>query len=175
MQLLSIIIIGVVLGVASCDIDCFNKETIKCRPDFGKDARTSILEYCRTHVPFVKCIRDSCAKCKVGFLPEAERWWAAIKDACTDGTALNKNLDSNIACITSAIADADCTTDSDQDLKDMPDDQAMCKEFDSLRDCLYQRIESACSRNVADDFLTIYGAMVDYQLKICDEVILKQK
>ncbi|CAL1266103.1 unnamed protein product [Larinioides sclopetarius] len=174
MYLLNIFIIGVIVGLASCDIDCFDKESSPCRPEFKNDEKSSLDDYCRSQLPFIYCLNNAANKCG-SFQEEIETWFDAAKDACTRGTKLNKELEANVECITGAIKDAECLIGSEEDLKDQPEDKQLCQQFETVTDCLYQKVEYACGRNVADSFLAIYEPMVQYQLKICKEIILKRE
>ncbi|KAF8764552.1 hypothetical protein HNY73_022615 [Argiope bruennichi] len=83
-------------------------------------------------------------------------------------------LEAGAECMRGATREAECLVGSEEDLKDEPEDKQLCQQFESVTDCLYQKVERACGRNVADSFLAVYDPMIKYQLKICKEIILKR-
>ncbi|XP_055937085.1 uncharacterized protein LOC129966609 [Argiope bruennichi] len=170
---LNIFIIGVIAGLVSCDIDCFDKESSPCRPRLPTDETSTLDDFCRSQLPFINCLNNAANKCK-SFQEEIESWFDAVKDACTDGTKLNKELEAGAECMRGATREAECLVGSEEDLKDEPEDKQLCQQFESVTDCLYQKVERACGRNVADSFLAVYDPMIKYQLKICKEIILKR-
>ncbi|GBM35478.1 hypothetical protein AVEN_257183-1 [Araneus ventricosus] len=165
MYILNIFIIGVTVGLASCDIDCFNKESNACGNEGSTDASSLLGNYCSTFPPYVSCLKRVADKCKI-FQKEMKIWLDIATDACTDGTKLNKDLEANMKCISEAAEDAHCDF-KEEDFKDVPADKLFCRIFAEMRHCLYRKIRSTCGRVAEESFYAIYEPMNRYMLRIC--------
>ncbi|GFS29252.1 hypothetical protein TNIN_43241, partial [Trichonephila inaurata madagascariensis] len=49
MQWLSAVLLGVVIGIVSCDLTCFDTEADRCQKEFSKEVTPSMDDYCREH------------------------------------------------------------------------------------------------------------------------------
>ncbi|GFR15343.1 uncharacterized protein TNCT_136111 [Trichonephila clavata] len=90
MQWLSAVLLGVAVGIVSCDMACFDAESNKCIKELAKEITTSMEDYCRDQIPFIKCINDGAAKCETKFVKDAKEWYETNVDACKEGSKLNK-------------------------------------------------------------------------------------
>ncbi|GFU64749.1 uncharacterized protein TNCV_4476161 [Trichonephila clavipes] len=168
MQWLSAVLIGVVVGIVSCDITCYNEEANICIKEFSKEVTSSMDDYCRDQIPLIKCISEAAAKCKTKFVKDAEELYRIHTDACTEGTELNKVVREHVDCITKATDEADCSSgEGGINLQDKTRDEEECKNLIKGEMCLYKKIRSECNRNAAVTYLRIYHPMVRLQLKIC--------
>ncbi|PRD28577.1 UNVERIFIED_CONTAM: hypothetical protein NCL1_31943 [Trichonephila clavipes] len=77
------------------------------------------------------------------------------------------DIKENEECITKATSESNCFSEVGFDLKEMSRDEAGCKELKKVEDCLFRKVKSECSRNVAIIFIRMYHPMVRLQLKIC--------
>ncbi|GFS29268.1 uncharacterized protein TNIN_43311 [Trichonephila inaurata madagascariensis] len=127
MQWLSAVLLGVVVGIVSCDMACFDTESNKCIKELAKEITTSMEDYCRDQIPFIKCINDGATKCETKFVKDAKEWYETNVDACKEGTKLNKEIKENEECITKATSESNCFSEVGFDLKEMSRDEAGCK------------------------------------------------
>ncbi|GFT86570.1 uncharacterized protein NPIL_283771 [Nephila pilipes] len=102
MQWLSVILLGVIAGIVSCDLNCFDSESNRCFEEYGKQITSSFDDYCRDQPPYIKCVRDATSKCDTSFVKEAREWYDVTEEACEDGSRLNKDIKENVDCINKA-------------------------------------------------------------------------
>ncbi|XP_055937095.1 uncharacterized protein LOC129966618 [Argiope bruennichi] len=170
MYLLNIVLIGVVVGLASCDIDCFTKESSSCGTNDINDVSSLLGNYCNTMPPYIECLYKAANKCNI-FQKLIKNWLDNAKDACTNGTKLNKDLETNFECISEAAKNADCFNDishhPDQGDEQQKENHLVCQVFEEMTICLYGQIEQDCGRTAKDSFYAIYEPMNQYFLKLC--------
>ncbi|GFS29259.1 uncharacterized protein TNIN_43271 [Trichonephila inaurata madagascariensis] len=168
MQWLSALLIGVVVGIVSCDITCYDKEEYTCLKEFNKEFPSSLENYCRDEIPLLKCISEAASKCKTNFVREAEDLYRIHTDACTEGTELNKAAKEHVDCITNATDGAKCSLgEGGFDLKDKTLGEGKCMDIRITEVCLFETVKSECGRNAGDTFLIVYHPLAQLIMKIC--------
>ncbi|GFT86567.1 uncharacterized protein NPIL_283761 [Nephila pilipes] len=169
MKCLSVVLLGVIAGIVSCDMTCFNSESKRCEEEYGKYLTQSFDDYCRDQLPFMKCIKNTASKCETRFVKEAEEWYAVNVAACEEGSNLNKNIREYVDCVNNATSAANCPSNVRFELKDVSRDESECKGLRKMEECLYRKVKATCGKHAALVFAQMYHPMVRYQLKICDE------
>ncbi|GFQ75927.1 uncharacterized protein TNCT_362891 [Trichonephila clavata] len=169
MQWLSALLLGVVVGIVSCDMACYDTESNICLKEFSKEVTSSMDDYCRDQIPLIKCISEAASKCKTKFVREAEELYNIHTDACKEGTNLNKAVREHVDCITEATNGADCSSgEGGFELKDKTADEEKCKDLRKNELCMFRKVKSECSRNAGVTFLRMYHPMVRLLTKICE-------
>ncbi|GFV57490.1 uncharacterized protein TNCV_4561261 [Trichonephila clavipes] len=168
MQWLSAVLIGVVVGIVSCDMTCYDGEAYLCTEKYSKVVTPSMDDYCRDQIPLLKCISEAASKCKTEFVREAEELYRIHTDGCTEGTDLNKAFREHVECITKATNGSGCPVDEGvYDLKDKTRNEDKCKSLRKSEICLYKKVKSECSRNAAVTYLRLYHPLVRLLTSIC--------
>jgi len=172
----------VLVGLASCGLECFKTEVTDCQRDWYEKHGSDPKDFCHLQVSMAKCAKDSSFKCGTGFKSEAHKVWAVTDDLCTEGTTLNNAVKSDKNCgFETFLESYGCADDMMKEMKQHQEhmdyiiaNRILCKYVESMQECIYRKNQKTCGSPFQFAFLAVSRPTVALQNKICAELPAKE-
>jgi len=165
------------LGVASCDMQCYERSVSECNQKWDKEHTFEQQTFCEMHGSMTKCARNAASECNTAFKTEAYNAWVVVNNVCTEGTTSNDVVKNDKNCNIETLQDSfDCLSDLNDDLYKKGRDNydfkdrnlVLCRWVDQIEECVFKKFEK-CNKETQAVFRNIYDASVELQKQICKQ------
>ncbi|GBN89321.1 hypothetical protein AVEN_94672-1, partial [Araneus ventricosus] len=109
MQFLTLFAVGVLIGSAYADAECFARKSNECKEAALSDAAAELeLDICDYQRKLFRCLADASTECGMKFQKSAEKVAETVENLCTKGTSLNREFNQHKKCLVKAVSETKC-------------------------------------------------------------------
>ncbi|CAL1297957.1 unnamed protein product [Larinioides sclopetarius] len=177
MQFLTLFAVGVLIGSAYADAECFTRRSNECKKTaLSEGAAEFELDICAYQKKLFRCLAEASTECGMKFQKSAEKVAETVENLCSKGTPLNREFNQHKKCLVKAVSETKCfrpivesliAEDKEESRKDA------CKQVNNVAECMAKDVARACSRLTETFFRYISRPVVDLHKGYCDELVFK--